>query len=77
MQLKPAQLDTHLAQQLAPCYLISGDEPLLVQECADAIRSAARAGAVPKDSASTSPEKTIGWSWGMPPDRYLYSQSGN
>ena len=34
-------------------------------------------GAVPKDSASTSPEKTIGWSWGMPPDRYLYSQSGN
>ena len=44
MQLKPAQLDTHLAQNLAPCYLISGDEPLLVQECADAIRQAARAG---------------------------------
>ena len=44
MQLKPAQLDTHLAQYLAPCYLISGDEPLLVQECADAIRRAARAG---------------------------------
>jgi DNA polymerase-3 subunit delta len=44
MQLKPAQLDTHLAQNLAPCYLISGDEPLLVQECADAIRRAARAG---------------------------------
>lgn len=44
MQLKPTQLDTHLAQNLAPCYLISGDEPLLVQECADAIRQAARAG---------------------------------
>ncbi len=44
MQLKPTQLDTHLAQNLAPCYLISGDEPLLVQECADAIRRAARAG---------------------------------
>lgn len=44
MQLKPAQLGTHLAQNLAPCYLISGDEPLLVQECADAIRRAARAG---------------------------------
>lgn len=43
MQLKPTQLDTHLAQNLAPCYLISGDEPLLVQECADAIRRAARA----------------------------------
>ena len=44
MQLKPTQLDTHLAQHLAPCYLISGDELLLVQECADAIRRAARAG---------------------------------
>ena len=44
MQIKPAQLDTHLAQHLAPCYLISGDEPLIVQECADAIRRAARAG---------------------------------
>jgi DNA polymerase-3 subunit delta len=42
MQLKPAQLENHLTNQLSPCYLISGDEPLLVQECADAIRSAAR-----------------------------------
>ena len=43
MQLKPPQLADHLSQNLAPCYLISGDEPLIVQECADAIRSAARA----------------------------------
>ena len=43
MQLKPPQLANHLSQHLAPCYLISGDEPLIVQECADAIRSAARA----------------------------------
>ena len=42
MQLKPAQLESHLTNQLNPCYLISGDEPLLVQECADAIRRAAR-----------------------------------
>jgi DNA polymerase-3 subunit delta len=43
MQLKPPQLADHLSQHLAPCYLISGDEPLIVQECADAIRAAARA----------------------------------
>ena len=43
MQLKPPQLAEHLSQHLAPCYLISGDEPLIVQECADAIRTAARA----------------------------------
>ena len=43
MQLKPQQLADHLSQHLAPCYLISGDEPLIAQECADAIRTAARA----------------------------------
>jgi len=42
MQLKPAQLEQHLSNTLASCYLLSGDEPLLVQECADAIRAAAR-----------------------------------
>jgi len=42
MRLRPEQLDKHLAQGLAPAYLISGDETLLVQECADAIRAAAR-----------------------------------
>ncbi len=39
MQLKAEQLDKHLANSpLAPVYLISGDEPLLVQEAADSIR---------------------------------------
>ena len=42
MQLKPAQLAQHLSQSLASSYLISGDEPLIVQECSDAIRRAAR-----------------------------------
>jgi DNA polymerase-3 subunit delta len=42
MQLKPEQLETHLASELAGSYLVSGDEPLLVQECADAIRRTAR-----------------------------------
>lgn len=43
MRLRPEQLQKHLAQQIAPVYLLSGDETLLVQECADAIRAACRA----------------------------------
>lgn len=43
MQLRPDQLDAHLARPLAPLYLLHGDEPLLVLEAADAIRRAARA----------------------------------
>jgi DNA polymerase-3 subunit delta len=43
VKLRPEQLDAHLAGKLAPIYLVSGDEPLLLQEAADAIRAAARA----------------------------------
>jgi DNA polymerase-3 subunit delta len=43
MQLAPAQLATHLQKGLKPLYTVHGDEPLLVQEAADAIRTAARA----------------------------------
>lgn len=42
MRLRPEQLEKHLAQQLAPVYLLSGEEPLLVQESADTIRAACR-----------------------------------
>lgn len=42
MRLRADQIEKHAAQSLAPIYLISGDETLLVQECADAIRSACR-----------------------------------
>ncbi len=42
MRLRLDQLDKHLGSALVPVYLISGDEPLLVQEAADAIRAAAR-----------------------------------
>lgn len=43
MRLRTEQLTAHLSQGLlAPVYLISGDEPLLAQEAADAIRIAAR-----------------------------------
>ena len=43
MQLKPEQLGAHLQRGLQPLYTLHGDEPLLAQEAADAIRAAARA----------------------------------
>jgi DNA polymerase-3 subunit delta len=41
-KLRPEQLGAALAKQLAPIYLVSGDEPLLIQESCDQIRAAAR-----------------------------------
>jgi DNA polymerase III subunit delta len=43
VKITPDTLATHLAGQLLPAYLISGDEPLLTGEAADAIRERARA----------------------------------
>ncbi|MBL4782157.1 MAG: DNA polymerase III subunit delta [Porticoccaceae bacterium] len=43
MRLHPDKLSRQLKQSLAPIYVVSGDEPLLVQEAADAIRAQARA----------------------------------
>ncbi len=43
MRLRPEQLTAHLQQTLQAVYVVSGDEPLLVQECCDQIRRAARA----------------------------------
>jgi DNA polymerase-3 subunit delta len=42
MKITPAQLGKHLQGPLAPVYVISGDDPLLCQEAADAVRAAAR-----------------------------------
>jgi DNA polymerase-3 subunit delta len=42
MRLKPDQLQTHLTKNLAGCYIVHGDEPLLQQEVCDAIRNKAR-----------------------------------
>ncbi len=43
MELKPDRFERQLAgEPLRPVYLIAGDEPLLVQECADALRARAR-----------------------------------
>ena len=43
MQIRADQLAQHLARGLKRVYTVHGDEPLLVQEAADAIRAAARA----------------------------------
>lgn len=43
MQVRTDQLAAHLAKGLKPLYVVHGDEPLLAQEAADAVRAAARA----------------------------------
>ncbi len=43
MQIKPEQLQAQLARGVKPLYTVHGDETLLAQEAADAIRAAARA----------------------------------
>jgi len=42
LNLHAGQLTKHLQNNLAPCYLVSGDEHLLVEEALDQIRAAAR-----------------------------------
>lgn len=42
MNLAPAQLQEHLKRGIKSLYTLHGDEPLLVQEFADALRAAAR-----------------------------------
>jgi DNA polymerase-3 subunit delta len=43
LKIRANQLSSHLKKSLAPCYLVTGDEHLLVSEALDAIRDAARA----------------------------------
>jgi DNA polymerase III subunit delta len=42
LKLTGDSLSAHLAQRLLPAYLVSGDEPLLAGEAADAVRARAR-----------------------------------
>ena len=42
MKIQANQLTAHLKKSLAPCYLVTGDEHLLVNESLDAIRASAR-----------------------------------
>ena len=60
MQIRPEQLEQFLRQGLSSCYLVTGAEPLIVQECADAIRVAAREqGCVDRERIDTSDK--AGW----------------
>ncbi|MGH8458790.1 MAG: DNA polymerase III subunit delta, partial [Nevskiales bacterium] len=43
MPIKPEQIPAQLNRGLATAYLLAGEEPLLLQEAADAIRARARA----------------------------------
>jgi DNA polymerase-3 subunit delta len=42
VKISANQLSGHLAKSLAPCYLVTGDEHLIVEESLDSIREAAR-----------------------------------
>ncbi|RYF58615.1 MAG: DNA polymerase III subunit delta, partial [Comamonadaceae bacterium] len=62
MQLAPAQLAPHLAKGLRSLYTVHGDEPLLAQEVADAIRAAARAAGHTERSSHTVAGAHFDWS---------------
>jgi DNA polymerase-3 subunit delta len=62
MQLRADQLPQSLAKGLRPLYVIHGDEPLLAQEAADAIRSAARAAGYSERSVHTVAGAYFDWS---------------
>ncbi|WHZ10136.1 MAG: DNA polymerase III delta subunit [Burkholderiaceae bacterium] len=62
MQHSPAQLSQRLARGLEPLYTLHGDEPLLIQEAADAIRAAARAQGFTERSVHTAVGAGFDWS---------------
>jgi len=62
MQVRPDQLAAHLAKGLKRVYTIHGDEPLLAQEAADAIRAAARAAGHTERQVHTVAGQHFDWS---------------
>ncbi len=62
MQLSPNQLTNHLQKGLRSLYTLHGDEPLLIQEAADAIRSAARTQGFTERSSHTVAGAHFDWS---------------
>ena len=62
MQLAPAQLPKQLQKELMSLYVLHGDEPLLVQEAADAIRATARAQGFTERSSHTVSGANFDWS---------------
>lgn len=57
MKIQANQLSSYLKNSLAPCYLVTGDEHLLVAEALDSIRAAAR------DSGFTQRESHVATQW--------------
>ena len=62
MQVAANQLSAQLQRGLKPLYTVHGDEPLLVQEAADAIRAAARAAGHSERSVFTVAGAHFDWS---------------
>src|SRR5512134_2438574 len=62
MQVRADQLEQHLARSLKPLYTVWGDEALLVQEAADAIRAAARASGCSERQVHTVSGAHFDWS---------------
>ena len=62
MQIKAEQLAAQLARGLRPLYTVHGDEPLLAQEAADAIRAAARAAGFGERKVYTVSGASYNWS---------------
>lgn len=62
MQIAPAQLSNHLSQGVRSLYTVWGDEQLLVQEAADAIRQAARAAGCTERTVHTVQGARFDWS---------------
>ena len=62
MQLAPSQLASHLQKGLKSLYTLHGDEPLLIQEAADAIRTFARSQGFTERSSHTVAGAHFDWS---------------
>ena len=62
MQVPLAQLTAHLQRGVSPLYVLHGDEPLLQQEAADAIRATARAQGYTERSSYTVAGAHFDWS---------------
>ena len=62
MQVALAQLSQHLQRGLSALYVLHGDEPLLQQEAADAIRTTARAQGYTERSSYTVAGAHFDWS---------------
>lgn len=62
MQITADRLASHLGRELRPIYTVWGDEPLLAQEAADAIRTAARAAGCSERQVHTVAGAHFDWS---------------